>query len=320
MGAQDWGYWTEHKLEMLAKYLPAFTTASRTAGATIYLDLFAGAPQNISRTTGEPIEGSPRIALRTVPPFTKVVLFELPSRAAELETDLHREFGGRDWKVWSGDCNVMLDAALAELAPLNYAATFALVDQIAAEVTWSTLEKLAGFKKGRKYKVELWLLFAHAMLPRGLGECESFEAFAQRVYALYGSREWEPAYEARQRGDLDGAGLRHELLNLMRWRLQNRLGYAHTHAFEMKNTNGVPIYSMIFATDNAAGNKIMSHVYTKAAHKRPRMQAEAAVKVQARREERAGKLTLFGPMPRSSSEELYVHEPPTLPYGMADPG
>lgn len=322
--ARDWGYWTEHKLEMLSEYLHAFTTASKTAGATIYLDLFAGEANNISRTTGEPIEGSPRIALRTVPTFTRFALFELPGRAARLEDDLRREFPGRDqtWKVWSGDCNVAIDVALAELAPLNYAATFALIDQYAAEVTWATLERIAAFKRNRRYKAELWLLFAHAMLPRGLAasDYQSFEAFVRRVDALYGSREWEPAHAARQRGELDASGLRDELLNLMRWRLENRLGYTHTHAFEMKNSQGTPIYSMIFATDNAAGDKIMSDIYAKAARKRPQMQAEAAAKAQARRDDERGTPGLFDPIPKTRPEELYIHEPPTLPYGMADPG
>jgi hypothetical protein len=33
----DWGgYWTEAKLDVLRKYLAAFTTASQKAGATVY--------------------------------------------------------------------------------------------------------------------------------------------------------------------------------------------------------------------------------------------------------------------------------------------
>ena len=42
MGNRGWGYWTEAKLDILSKYLNAFTTASKSAGKTVYLDLFAG--------------------------------------------------------------------------------------------------------------------------------------------------------------------------------------------------------------------------------------------------------------------------------------
>jgi three-Cys-motif partner protein len=64
---------------MLSDYLHAFTTASQRAGRTLYLDLFAGEDRNLSRETGEEISGSPRRALDTTPPFSKVVLFELPA-------------------------------------------------------------------------------------------------------------------------------------------------------------------------------------------------------------------------------------------------
>jgi three-Cys-motif partner protein len=141
---REWGYWTEQKLEMLSEYLPAFTKASKSAGATLYLDLFAGAAQNTSRTTGRPIDGSPRMALGTAPAFTKVVLFELPAQAAKLEADLRQSFPGRDLTVYSGDCNETIETALRDLAGYNHAATFALIDQYAGEVEWSTLEKLAG--------------------------------------------------------------------------------------------------------------------------------------------------------------------------------
>lgn len=47
------GYWTEAKLDILRKYLGAFTTASQRAGTTVYLDLFAGTLRNRRPDTGE---------------------------------------------------------------------------------------------------------------------------------------------------------------------------------------------------------------------------------------------------------------------------
>jgi three-Cys-motif partner protein len=66
------GFWTESKLDMLSAYLPAFTTASKRAPSTVYLDLFAGQATNVSRDTGRPIEGSLLRAVQTTPPFTVV--------------------------------------------------------------------------------------------------------------------------------------------------------------------------------------------------------------------------------------------------------
>jgi hypothetical protein len=101
----------------------------------------------------------------------------------------------------------------------------------------------------------------------------------------------------------------------MRWRLENVLGYRVTHQFEMKNTRGAPVYSMVFATDHPAGERIMNHIYGTAAEVRPQMQAEAAAKAQEVKEERLGTPGLFAPLPKvMRPDDLYVHQPPTPPY------
>ena len=318
---RDWGFWTEQKLQMLADYLPAFTQAAKNKahGRTVYLDLFAGDTRNMSRTTGEEISGSPRVALDTSPEFTKVRLFELPRHAARLEAELTAEYPGRDLRVWAGDCNEQIDAALAELATFNRAPTFAFVDQYAAEIHWATLEKLAAFKRGSRYKVEMWLLFAPSMLPRGLAaeDPRVGAEFRTRIDAMFGSQAWTAIYDDRKAEYLSGADFRSEMVNLMRWRLENNLGYKNTHSFEMLNTRGVSLYTMLFATDNDAGNRIMSWIYRKAARRQPEMRAQAVAARQARKEEKEGCGGLFAPPPRvvpADARIEYVHTPPRPPY------
>jgi three-Cys-motif partner protein len=305
---------------MLADYLPAFNTASsKKAPQTLYLDLFAGRDRNLSRTTGEEISGSPRVALNTVPRFTKVVLFELPAQAARLKADLDAAYPERDFEVIPGDCNEELDPVLSRLRRdrWNHAPTFALLDQQAAEIRWSTIEELADFKRGGRFKVELWLLFAHSMLPRGLAadDHQAVERFTERITTMYGSAEWKDAYEGRRRSLVSPAELRDELLNLMRWRLEKVLGYKVTHHFEMKNTRGAPLYNMIFATDNEAGEKIMKYIYGKAAERRPKMQREAAARCEAEKEAQSNEPGLFPAIPKAvKAEELYMHQPPNPPF------
>lgn len=199
--------------------------------------------------------------------------------------------------------------------------TFAFVDQYAAEVHWVTLEKLAAFKRGSgsKFKAEMWLLFAHSMLPRGLAgdDPDAVAAFGGRIDAMYGCHDWAEAYEDRREGILTPRELRFELVNLMRWRLENTLGYKITHSFEMLNTKGVPIYTMLFATDNDAGNSIMSSIYRKAAQRQPEMRAQAVAAKLARKEEEEGLGGLFPPLPRivpADAKLDYVHTPPRPPY------
>ena len=141
---------------MLAAYLERFTTASKRSPRTLYLDLFAGEDRNLSRTTGEEISGSPRVALDTAPPFTKLVFFELPAQAARLEAELRAAYSGRDFEVVPGDCNEQVQPVLERLSrdDWNWAPTFVLVDQQAAEIRWSTLEQLSRFKRTDKPKAQ----------------------------------------------------------------------------------------------------------------------------------------------------------------------
>src|SRR5262249_60277014 len=86
MPPRAWGWWTEQKLDILSDYLAAFNKASAKAGTTVYLDLFAGRAQNVSRSRTEHlIRGSARRALETTPPFTVLRIFELAGRAAYIQ-------------------------------------------------------------------------------------------------------------------------------------------------------------------------------------------------------------------------------------------
>ena len=96
MAERPWGFWTESKLDMLSAYLPAFTTASKSAPSTVYLDLFGGQATNISMDTGRPIDGSLLRAVQTTPPFTVVRGFELrQKRARSLHEAFRAEFPNR---------------------------------------------------------------------------------------------------------------------------------------------------------------------------------------------------------------------------------
>lgn len=64
------GPWTEVKLEILREYAAPYSRILTANGFQHhYIDGFAGPGSHVSRTTGEPVEGSPLNALRTEPPF-----------------------------------------------------------------------------------------------------------------------------------------------------------------------------------------------------------------------------------------------------------
>jgi three-Cys-motif partner protein len=325
MAERPWGFWTESKLDMLSAYLPAFTTASKKARPTVYLDLFAGQDVNVSRDTGKPIDGSLRRALEAVPPIAVVRGFELQrSRARSLQDAYRLAFPDRDVLVRPGDVHETLSAALRELSTHRWSPTFAFVDPDGVEARWELLEALAAHKAPSQTKVELFLLLASPQIVRVVNDhldSANLEHAEQQVTDLFGCTDWRPILTGRRSGALDAAQTRDELTNLMRWRLEQTLGYLYTHTLRLTNVQGVPLYDMVFATDHRIGDKIMRSVYRAAAVRFPRMRQEARARRRDRRERDAGAGALFTHeelMPDDApfdANETYEHTPPTPPYG-----
>jgi three-Cys-motif partner protein len=282
---RSWGYWTEGKLDILAKYLDRFTTTTKyRADARIYLDAFAGEGHGTSRTTRTRFEGSARIGLKiSDPAFDRCYFFELPEKAGELKQELSRDFPGRDIRVVPGDCNATIPVALAELRRdnLGWAPTFAFLDPDGMELRWETIKALAAHKQRRqppsKTKVELWLLFPSGGLLRNLAldEGKLLPRHIAKATSLFGSDAWRRIYEARKARQIDGQEARERYVNLYRWQLERDLGYQRTHPIEVKNNQNRPIYHLIFATDSKPGDKIMSHLYGEALTIWPQMREQA---------------------------------------------
>ena len=314
MARRGWGYWTEAKLDILSAYLPAFTTASKSVGYTTYLDLFAGHADNERRDTGVDVKGSAIRALEVMPPLTDLYFCDLPHVASELKAALTSQFPNRAFNVVAGDSNVTIDETLGQIrrGAKERQPTFAFIDPYnIGSLHWATLEKLASFKQppSSKYKDELWILFMGSAIQRQLG-LETTEQ-EQMVSRLFGSEEWRPIAAS-----LNGQDAFDEYTNLMRWRLEKVLGYASTHFLRLNNVSGTYIYDLIFATDNAAGDRIMASVYNSALQSNERMRLEA---FELRRADRSSQSSLFDAATIATSTDLralkYVHEPPEPPFG-----
>lgn len=320
MQRRVWGFWSVHKLDILGDYLDAFNTASKRAGKTVYLDLFAGTAENESRETGEPIMSSARRALAATPPFTRLYFFDLRAEARALDTALRTDYPGRDFRVIPGDSNTELPRALTDIraAGLDWAPIFAFLDPDNLSIKWSTLEALAAFKRDRKYKVELWILCFSSAMPRVLTTRDEPDAVGSQLLSnFFGTDQWRYIHRARATRAIDASQAREEYINLLRWRLQHLLGYHHTLAFEVKNVRG-PLYHLVFATDNDVGFKIMQHLYAKAAREHEPMRREARERERQRREEERGIQSLFAPgelADASLPAVTYHHEPPWPPFG-----
>lgn len=295
MPGREWSYWTRNKLEILTEYLPVFTgAASKKASERIYLDLMAGQPKNRERHTGVEFDGSPVVALTVNPPFSRLRFCELGNRADQLAAYLKDQFPGDDrYKVVSGDCNITIDAILQELAAVRWAPTFAFVDQQAAEVHWRTLTKLASFRKNAKgWKTEIWILMSPTMILKGVRGTNN-EAFQARVDQLYGNTDWRRIQRAFDRHVIVAREYRQQMVNLMRFQLENDLGYAYSHRIPMQMHNKLEIYDMVFATDHDVGDRVMQHLYNKAAQREPEMLRQAKLAKAEKEIELSGQPAMF---------------------------
>jgi three-Cys-motif partner protein len=317
----EWGPWSEIKLDILRDYLNAFTRAVRgKSSEAIYLDLFAGSYNNRRKGGAGAFSGSARIALEATPNFTQLRFFELPGPAAALRKEIREDrFIDRRWEVVPGDSNQTIAGVLQSLNSIKWAPTFAFLDPRGLQVDWSTVEILADWRRHEKTKVELWILFPEPALARVLGlqgpRGRNTPAALDRVY---GTRDWRAIYQMRQRGELRSDAMRAEFVNLYRWRLENVLGYQTTHALQLVNTRGSPVYTMVFATDSKPGDKIMSHVYDASAlNDIPMMRARAQIARQRKKDEGLGVQALPGfddvVTPSVTPRDQYRHVPPWSP-------
>ncbi len=83
------GVWSEVKLAIVREYASAYSRILEAWRrdklnrlSWIYIDGFAGPGYHLSKTTGERVEGSPVIALKTAPPFHEYHFIDTePARA-----------------------------------------------------------------------------------------------------------------------------------------------------------------------------------------------------------------------------------------------
>ncbi|WP_323670972.1 three-Cys-motif partner protein TcmP [Candidatus Poriferisodalis multihospitum] len=299
---RSWGFWTEVKLDALARYLPQFTTASRSARSTLYLDLFAGSVNNVRRDDEDRhFFGSTVRALETEPGFSTLRFFELDPNAAHLKKQLRERYPNDDrFRVIQGDCNKTIAGCLAGLRDdgLDWAPTFCFVDPDGLDVNWSTLQALAQFKNSRaRTKAEMLILLPHTSIPRLAGWDNAMgvdDTLSVKITSLLGSDSWRAIDDRRQSNDLAASEARHLYLSLFRFKLERELGYRKTLTIEMGNERGNPVYVLVFATDHSAGDRIMSSVFRQAREQSAEYRAELRERRQRERDERAGLQSLFG--------------------------
>jgi len=168
------------------------------------------------------------------------------------------------YEIKEGDCNIVIDEILSEVPKI--APCFAFIDPEGFEVDWTTIEKIANYKKDSKTKIELFILFPYNMAITRLLPLKKEKFDEEKATSVFNrilpDSSWIDVYNDRIKGRLKVREMRKCVLNIFTNGLK-KLGYEFVYSKLIKSSKGRPLYDMFFATDNKAGADIMEYVFRK---------------------------------------------------------
>lgn len=259
---------TEEKLTLLKKYLEGYVIATKNAKERYYIDALAGDGQceiQIPNSTQpRTVDGSPLIAMNLKPGFTKCFFIEIDKEKVETLSKLLKGFPRNRYNIKEGDCNFVIDEILSEI-PL-IAPCFAFLDPEGFEVNWTTIEKIATYKRDSKTKIELFILFPYNIAITRLLPLNSEKFDEEKATSVFNrilpDYSWIDVYNARIKGRLKPREMRKSILDIFTNGLK-KLGYRFVYSKLIRSSKRRPLYDMFFATDHKAGAVIMEYVFGK---------------------------------------------------------
>ena len=200
------GNWTKQKLEILQKYLDAYTTALKnTRFKLLYIDAFAGSGVVELREKQEEegcvkfIPGSATIATKIQDkPFDKLLFIEQDKKRYESLLDLKNNHPDRKITLRRDDANHVLQELCSDWGRVypGYRGVLFL-DPFATQVKWETVEAVAETKV-----LDVWLLFPVSavarMLPKSKKPDEIDEKWVLVLNWVFGDESWRELYSKQQ--------------------------------------------------------------------------------------------------------------------------
>ena len=241
--------WTDNKARFIMRYLRYFVYITKHG---TYIDGFAG-PQEECETdswAAKLVLSSEPMRLRHfhLCDANRAQIVRLQSLVAAQPVCDPSGKTIRDISIYPGDFNLSVDKILNASTISEKEATFCLLDQRTFECKWSTVEKLARYKK-TGLKIELFYFLANGWFERALSAQKDLEALAN----WWGRDDWESLR------DMSRDKRRDTVVD----RMKNELGYKHVMAWPIfkRQTGGTVMYFMIHATDHPEAPVQMSRAY-----------------------------------------------------------
>lgn len=182
---------TQIKLDTLAQYLQAYTTALKnTRFKTHYIDAFAGTGSVVVKIAGERVEvaGSASIAVACSPAFDRMVFIEMEAKKVRALEHLVKT-AQSEVEIIQADTNVALPQCIAKLGANDRAVAF--LDPFGMQLAWQTLEAIAS-----SGVVDVWYFFSLLGLYRQttLDAADLDTHKANALTRVLGTDEWRKAF------------------------------------------------------------------------------------------------------------------------------
>ena len=255
------GAWTRQKLEILKRYLDAYTTAlKKQPFRLLYIDAFAGAGWT---GIGDAIvDGSAELAatIRNKP-FDKLIFVEKnAARCRNLER-LRAKHPERNIELANTDANAFL--ANFRIDRRRWRGVLFL-DPFSTEVEWSTIEKIAGFEA-----LDTWILFPTMaiarMLPISKKPDDIDPKWAVKLTKVYGDQSWRELYRLQtmlfERDAVERSSGTEGLLAIYKRKLKSLFGNRFmSKSRTLRNARNSPLFELVFCVGNPAGIELAKRI------------------------------------------------------------
>lgn len=283
------GDWSDKKLDALAEYLKAYTTALKNQPfELIYIDAFAGAGKAMVEEQKEESlfdsadldndaryrHGSPLQAIENDPPFHRFIFIDRKEESiATLRSQCDATKAGKQKRISyiTGDAN----SELRKLTQMDWRKrrAVAFLDPYALHVTWDTIKAIADTKA-----IDMWLLFpamaVNRMLPRsGIVPTE----WANRLTETFGDEEWRDVFFKTETPDLFGMETTtktpapfQKLSEYVTNRLRSVFAGVVDTPLLLRNSGNAPLFLLCFGSGHPTGaviaKRIANHIIKKQSH------------------------------------------------------
>lgn len=263
------GPWSEDKLNLLRKYLEAYTKIMKDqpwCTGYHYVDAFAGTGRPRARDEEFYVDGSPRVALSIKWPFHSYTFIEKDPRRVEKLRELEEEFPERTIYIYEGDCNrVIVEKVVPRISYEKRNRGFVFLDPFSMDIEWETLEEIAGTGA-----LEVFLNFPVMAINRTALPNEAYKLTPEQIERnnrFWGTPEWRgdiyeilPTLFGDKQEKKRQTTTAKRLGKLYKKRLEQIFKHV-TRPLVMKNSKGVPIYCLMFAGHYSTGAKITRDIF-----------------------------------------------------------